>query len=49
MLPVYIMLTPGRRNECIESQKVKVLITVLPIMDVEIRWNSALELYEGDY
>jgi hypothetical protein len=49
MLPVYIMLTPGRRNECIESQKVKVLITVLPIMDVKIRWNSALELYEEDY
>jgi hypothetical protein len=39
-----ITLTPGRRNEFVDSQKAKVHIAVLPIMDVKIHWNSILEL-----
>jgi len=46
MLAVLITLTPGRRNESIDCQKAKVRIAVLPIMDVETRWNSTLELLE---
>jgi len=49
MLAVLITLTPGRRNECIECQKAKVRIAVLPIMDVKTRWNSTLELLERAY
>jgi hypothetical protein len=46
MLAVLITLTPGRRNEFIDCQQVKVRIAVLPIMDVKTRWNCALELLE---
>jgi hypothetical protein len=40
-------LTPGRRNEFIESQKAKVRIAVLPIMDVKTHWNATLGLLES--
>jgi len=46
MLAVLITLTPGRWNEFIDCQKAKVRIVVLPIMDVETRWNSTVELLE---
>jgi len=46
MLVVLIMLTPGRRNECIDCQKANVRIAVLPIMNVKRLWNSTLELRE---
>jgi hypothetical protein len=49
MLAVLITLTPGRRNEFIDSQKAKVRIAVLPSMDVKTRWNSTLELLERTY
>jgi len=49
MLAVLITLTPSRWNEFIDSQKAKVRIAVLPIMDVKTRWNSTLELPEGAY
>jgi len=49
MLAVLIMLTPGRRNEFIDSQKAKFLIGVLPIMDVKKLWNTTLELVERPY
>jgi len=49
MLAVLITLTPGRRNEFIDCQKVKVRIAVLPIMDVKTYWNSTLELLEHAY
>ena len=44
MLPVLFTLTPGRRNEFIDWQKVKVRIAVLPIVDVKTLWNSTLKL-----
>jgi hypothetical protein len=43
MLTVLITLTPGRRNEFIDSHKAKVRFAVLPIMDVKTWWNSTLE------
>ena len=46
MIAVLITLTPGHRNEFIDSQKAKVRIPELPIMDVKTRWNSTLELLE---
>jgi len=46
MLPVLITLTPGRRNEFIDSQKLKVRVAVLPIMDMKTCWDSTLELLE---
>jgi hypothetical protein len=49
MLAVLITLTPGCRNECIDCQKAKGRIAVLPIMDVKTRWNSILELLERAY
>jgi len=49
MLALLITLTPGRRNEFIDSQKAKVHIAVLLIMDVKTRWNSTLELLERAY
>jgi len=49
MLAVLITLTPGRRNEFIDCQKAKVLISVLLIMDVKTRWNFTLELLECAY
>jgi hypothetical protein len=49
MLAVLITLTPGRRNEFIDSQKAKVRIAVLPIMDAKSRWNLRLQLLEGGY
>jgi hypothetical protein len=49
MLVELINLTPGRRNEFIESQKAKVHIAVPQIMDVKTRWNSTLELIECAY
>jgi len=49
MLAVLITLTPGHRNEFIDCQKAKVLIAVLPIMDVKTGWNSTLELLERAY
>jgi len=49
MLAVLITPTPGRRNEFIHSQKGKVRIAVLPIIDVKTRWNSTLELLDRAY
>ena len=49
MLTVLITLTPGRRNEFIDWQKVTVRIAVLPIMDVKTRWNSTLDWLERPY
>jgi hypothetical protein len=49
MLAVLIMLTPGRRNKFIDSQKAKVRSAVHPMMDVKTRWNSTLELPERAY
>jgi hypothetical protein len=44
MLALLITLLPGRRNEFIDYQKSKVCIAAIPIMDVKICWNFALEL-----
>ena len=44
MLAVLITLTPVRRNECIDCQKAKVRIAVLPIMNVKTCGYSTLEL-----
>jgi hypothetical protein len=49
MLAVLITLTPGHQNKCIDCQKAKVRIAVLPIMDVKIHWNFTLELLERAY
>jgi len=49
MLAVLITLTPGRRNEFIDSQKAKVRIAVLLIIEEKTRWNSTLELLERAY
>jgi hypothetical protein len=46
MIAVLITLTPGRRNEFIDCQQAKVRIAVLPIMDVQARWNSTVQLLE---
>jgi hypothetical protein len=46
MLAVLISLTPSRRKECIDSEKVKVCISVIPIMDVKTLWNSIMEVLE---
>jgi hypothetical protein len=39
MLAVLITLTPGHRNEFIDSQEGTDQIAVLPIMDVKTHWN----------
>jgi hypothetical protein len=49
MLAVLITLTPGHRNEFINSQKAKDRNAVHPIIDVKMRWNSTLELLNGAY
>jgi len=49
MLDVFITLSPGRRNEFIDSQKAKVRIAVHPIMDVKKHRNFTLELLERAY
>jgi len=49
MFAVLITPRPGRRNEFIDCQKLKVRFAVLPIMDVKTRWNSTLELLECAY
>jgi len=49
MFAVFIMLTPGCRNEFIDSQKVKVRRAVLPIMDVMTYWNMTLDSLERAY
>jgi len=49
MLAVLITLTPGHRNEFIDSQKAKVRIAVLPSIDVKTLWNSTLKLLECAY
>jgi len=49
MLAVLITLTPGHRNEFIDSQKATVRIAVLPIMDVMAHWNLTLGLLECAY
>jgi len=49
MLTVLITLTPGLRNEFIDSQTANVPIAVLLIMDVRIHWNSTLGLLEGAF
>jgi len=49
MLAVLITLTPGCRNELIDSQKAIVRIAVLPILGVKTKWNSTLELLERAY
>jgi len=46
MLAVLITLTPGRWNEFIDYQTAKLSMPVLSIMEVRIRWNSTLELFE---
>jgi len=46
MLAVLITLTPGHQNEFIVCQKAKLPIAVLPIIDVNTRWNPTLELLE---
>jgi len=46
---VLIMVTPGRRNEVIDSQKAKVRIAAHWIKDVKTHWNSTLELLERTY
>jgi len=49
MLAVLITLTPGCQYYCIDCQKAKVWIAVLPIMDVKTRWNSTLEFLDQAY
>jgi len=49
MLAVLITLAPGRQNEFFDSQKAKVPIAVLLIMDVKSRWNSTLVLLDRAY
>jgi len=49
MLAVLIMLTPGRQKKFIDRQKAKVIIAVLPIMDVKTRWNSIMQLLKRAY
>jgi len=49
MLTVLMTLTPGRRNESIDSQNAKVHIAVVPIMDVKTHWNSTLALLKWVY
>ena len=49
MLAVFIMLTPGGRNEFIDRQNAKGSIAVLLIMDVKTQWNSILEILERAY
>jgi len=49
MLAVLITLTPGLQGECIDCQKTKVRIAVLPIIDVKRRWNPTVELLERAY
>jgi len=49
MLLVLIALTLGRRNEFIDSEKAKVLITVHPIIDMKTHLNSTLEMLERAY
>jgi hypothetical protein len=49
MLAVLITLTPGRRNEFIDSQNAIVCIAVLPVVDVKTRWNSTMELLKQAY
>jgi hypothetical protein len=49
MLAVLITITPGRRNKFINCQKAIVRIAVAPIMDVNTRWISTLELLERAY
>ena len=44
-----IVLTGGRQNKIIDCQTANVRITVLPIMDVKIHYNSTLELHEHTY
>ena len=44
-----MMLKPGCRKECIDCQKAMVRIAVLPIMDVQTRWNSTIELLGPAY
>ena len=46
---VLIALTPGHRNELIDSEKAKVHIAVVAIMDVKTHWNSTQELLECAY
>jgi len=49
MLAVLIALTPGHRNQLIDSQKAEVCIAVLPNVDVKTGWNSTLELLKRAY
>jgi len=49
MLAELITLTPGRRNEFMDSQKAKVRIAVLSIMSVRKHWNLTLEFLERAY
>jgi hypothetical protein len=49
MHAVLTTLTPGHGNMFFDSQKAKVHISVYPLMDVKIRWNSTLELLERAY
>jgi hypothetical protein len=49
MLAVIITLTPGRQNELIDSQKAKVHIRALLIMNVKTHSNSTPELLERAY
>jgi len=49
MLAVLITLIPGHRKEFIDCQRDKVRTAVRPIMNVDIRCNSSLELLEPTY
>jgi len=44
-----ITLTPAHPNEFIDSHNANVRIAVLPITELNTRWNSILELLEQAY
>jgi len=49
MLAVLITLTPGYRNKFSDSPKAKVQIAILPIRDVQTRWESPNRVFEQAY
>jgi len=43
------MLTPGRQNNIIDSEKATVQIALLSMKDAKARWNTTPELLECAY
>ena len=49
MVNVLITLTPSRQNKYIDSQKPKLGVAVLPIMDMKTHSHSTLEMQDRAY